>query len=180
MTEKQGVDFKQGDKAAFDCLYKQFAPAMFGICMRFTNCRDDAQEVLQESFIKIYEKRSHYDIHYPLASWIKKIVIHTAINYLKKQKKLVLTENELEFDQEESELDTEIPIERLRERLLLILQELPAGYRTVFNLYVIDNWSHNEIAEHLGIAVGTSKSQLAKAKQMIQKLIPKLAQDERA
>lgn len=180
MTDKLIADFKQGDKEAFDCLYKQFAPAMFAICIRYTYCKDDAQEVLQESFIKIYEGRKTFDEQRPLAPWIKNIVIHTAINFLKKQKKLVLSDQEIEVHSSEEWIYPEDSANDVRSQLLEILQKLPEGYRTVFNLYVLDNLSHKEIAEYLGISEGTSKSQLSKAKMMIQKLIPKELKDERA
>ena len=180
MTDKLIADFKQGDKEAFDCLYKQFAPAMFAICIRYTYCKDDAQEVLQESFIKIYEGRKTFDEQRPLAPWIKNIVIHTAINFLKKQKKLVLSDQAIEVHSVEEWTYPENSANDVRSQLLEILQKLPEGYRTVFNLYVLDNLSHKEIAEYLGISEGTSKSQLSKAKMMIQKLIPKELKDERA
>lgn len=180
MIDKLIADFKQGDKDAFDCLYKQFAPAMFAVCIRYTHCKDDAQEVLQESFIKIYEGRKTFDEQRPIAPWIKNIVIHTAINFLKKQKKLVLSDQETDFHSAEEWIYPEISNDDVKSQLLALLQKLPEGYRTVFNLFVLDNLSHKEIAEYLGISEGTSKSQLSKAKLMIQKLIPKELKDERA
>lgn len=180
MTDEQISDFVKGDKDAFDCIYNQFSPAMFAVCIRYTYCKDDAQEVLQESFIKIYEGRKSFDIKRPLAPWIKNIVIHTAINFLKKQKKLVLSDQENDFNSTEEWVYPEISNDEVKSQLMLILQRLPEGYRTVFNLFVLDNLSHKEIAEYLGISEGTSKSQLSKAKLMIQKLIPKELKDERA
>lgn len=125
---------------------------MFGVCMRYTNCRDDAQEILQESFIKVYENRKKFDHQKDLAPWIKTIVIHTAINFLKSQK----------IREEENSK------EQVQKQLLNILQNMPDGYRTIFNLYVLDNLTHQKIADYISISVGTSKSQLAKAKSYIQ------------
>ena len=180
MTDKLISDFMNGDKEAFDCIYKQFAPAMFAVCIRYTYCKDDAQEVLQESFIKIYERRKTFDPQRTLAPWIKNIVIHTAINFLKKQKKMVLSDQEKDFNQQEEWTEPEISNDAIKSQLMSILQQLPEGYRTVFNLFVLDNLSHKEIAEYLAISEGTSKSQLSKAKLMIQKLMPKELKDERA
>ena len=180
MTDEQISDFVDGNKEAFDCVYKQFAPAMFAVCIRYTYCKDDAQEVLQESFIKIYEGRKSFDVKRPLAPWIKNIVIHTAINFLKKQKKMMLTDQDADFNVPEEWTYPEIAKDDTRSQLMAILQQLPEGYRTVFNLFVVDNLSHKEIAAYLGISEGTSKSQLSKAKVMIQQLIPKEWKDERA
>ncbi|WP_107038501.1 RNA polymerase sigma factor [Brumimicrobium mesophilum] len=180
MTNKQISDFINGDKKAFDCIYEQFAPAMFAVCIRYTHCKDDAQEVLQISFIKIYEARNSFNEERPLAPWIKSIVINSAINFLKKQRKMVLSSNENDFSNNVEWTYPEIQKDDLKGRLMLVLQQLPDGYRTVFNLFVLDNLSHIEIAEHLGISVGTSKSQLSKARSMIQKLIQERKKDERA
>jgi RNA polymerase sigma factor (sigma-70 family) len=171
MTNQLISDFIDGDKKAFDCIYNQYAPAMFAVCIRYTYCKDDAQEVLQESFIKIYEASGKFDAQRPLAPWIKNIVIHTAINFLKKQKKMVRSNQESDFNSTEEWTFPEIAKDDLKSQLLLILQKIPEGYRTVFNLYVLDNLSHKEIATYLGISEGTSKSQLSKAKAMIQKFI---------
>ena len=164
MTDQLISDFMKGDKEAFDCIYNQFAPAMFAICIRYTYCKDDAQEVLQESFIKIYEGRKSFDAKRPLAPWIKNIVIHTAINFLKKQKKMVLSDQDDDFSTTEEWTYPEITNDTLKSQLMSILQKLPEGYRTVFNLFVLDNLSHKEIAAYLGISEGTSKSQLSKAR----------------
>jgi RNA polymerase sigma-70 factor (ECF subfamily) len=180
MTDKLISDFKDGDKDAFDCIYKQFAPAMFAVCIRYTYCKDDAQEVLQISFIKVYEGRKSFDAQRPLAPWIKNIVIHSAINYLKKQKKMVLSDYDNEFTSNVEWSYPEISNDSIKSKLMTVLQKLPEGYRTVFNLFVLDNLSHKEIAEYLGIKEGTSKSQLSKAKLMIQKLLQNKTEDERA
>lgn len=165
------IKFVEGDKVAFDKIYAAYSSGMFGICLRYTRCRDDAQDVLQDSFIKLYQTRERFNPELSIGAWIKTITIRTALNYIKDHYRLVLTDNDLKFDQIVIEEESEIDNRELKERLLQLLQQLPDGYRTVFNLYTIDNLTHNEIAEHLNISEGTSKSQYFKAKKMIQVLL---------
>lgn len=165
------IKFVEGDKLAFDQIYAAYSSGMFGICLRYTRCRDDAQDVLQDSFIKLYQTRERFNPELSIGAWIKTITIRTALNYIKDHYRLVLTDNDLKFDQLVIEEESEIDNRELKERLLQLLQQLPDGYRTVFNLYTIDNLTHKEIAEHLNISEGTSKSQYFKAKKMIQFLL---------
>ncbi len=165
------IKFVEGDKLAFDQIYAAYSSGMFGICLRYTRCRDDAQDVLQDSFIKLYQTRERFNPELSIGAWIKTITIRTALNYIKDQYRMVLTDNDLKFDQLVHEEEAELDNRELKERLLQLLQQLPDGYRTVFNLYTIDNLTHKEIAEHLNISEGTSKSQYFKAKKMIQLLL---------
>lgn len=163
--------FKKGDRKAFDAVYAAFSAAMFGVCLRYTRCRDDAQDVLQEAFIRIYRNCGQYSPEKPLAAWIKTIVINSALTYIKTTYRFQLHEEDVFFDeQQEPELET-ADHERLKQHLLQILNQLPDGYRTVFNLFVIENLTHKEIAEHLGISENTSKTQYFKAKRMIHQLL---------
>lgn len=171
------VDFIDGDKKAFDWVYANYSPAMFGICLRYTNCKDDAQEVLQEAFIKVFENRKKMDPSKELGPWIKTIVIHSAINFLKKQKRMVLMEDDAFFDSTIE--DEDLPASDLKSKLLIVLNRLPDGYRTVFNLFVLDGLTHKEIANYLNITEGTSKSQLAKAKNWIKNTFQNELKDER-
>lgn len=177
--EERVKDFIEGDKKAFDWVYKNYAPALFGICLRYTNCRDDAQEVLQIAFIKVFEHRKKLDPNRPIGPWLKTITIHSAITFLRKQKKMVLKDDDDFFDADVFQQDLPIEEVDLKQRLLHILAQLPDGYRTVFNLFVLDNLTHKEIAAHLNISEGTSKSQVAKAKNLIKNLVEKERKDER-
>lgn len=165
------IEFVRGQKHAFDKIYAAYAPGMFGICLRYTRCEDDAKDVLQESFIKIYQSRERYNADLPIGAWIKTITIRTALNYIKENYRLVLVEDEMRFDRSVLEEDQDENSRELKEKLLHVLQELPDGYRTVFNLYTIDNLTHKEIAEYLNISEGTSKSQYFKAKKMIHQML---------
>lgn len=171
ITEEISRKFKDGDRKAFDAVYAAFSAAMYGVCLRYTRCADDAQDVLQEGFIKVYKHCSQYSLDKPLAAWIKTIMINTALTYIKKTYRFELHDEERYFDeQHEMVFETEDQ-EILKKQLLAILNKLPDGYRTVFNLFVIENLTHKEIAEHLGVSENTSKTQYFKAKKMIQSLL---------
>ncbi len=178
--EENIEEFIKGNKKAFDGVYKKYSPSMFGICMRYANCRDDAQEILQKAFIKIYENREKVNPELPIAGWIKTITIRTAINFLKAQKRMILTEQEDLFEVSEESIFQEDEETDQKKILLKLLTEMPAGYRTVFNLFVLDNLTHKEIAEYLEISEGASKSQLAKAKKWIKINLEKKRINERA
>ena len=171
ISEDICIQFKKGNKKAFDEIYASFSGAMYGICLRYSRCADDAQEILQESFIKIYKNANQYSLDKPLAAWIKTIVINTALTYIKKNYRFELHEEESYFD-EHVELDLEFDDqETLKRMLLTFLNKLPDGYRTVFNLFVLENLTHKEIAEYLGISESTSKTQFFKAKKQIQQWV---------
>lgn len=173
ITKEILIDFIDGKKYAFDAIYKSYASGMYGICLRYTRCADDAQDILQDAFIKVYNNRNQYDSTKPIGAWIKTITIHEALNYIKKNyNRFILSENESDFnDIDEESIDQLEEQTELKVKLLMILNKLPDGYRTIFNLYTIDNLTHKEIAEYLDISEGTSKSQYFKAKKMIQSLL---------
>ncbi|MBU3659312.1 MAG: sigma-70 family RNA polymerase sigma factor [Flavobacteriales bacterium] len=171
ITKEVIIGFSKGEKAAFDKIYAAFSASMFGICLRYARCRDDAQDILQESFIKLYNSRETINPELPIAPWVKTITIRTALNYIKKNYSTILIDDEMRFDKAVFEEDIEVDKQVLMDKLITILQHLPDGYRTVFNLYTIDNLTHKEISAYLEISEGTSKSQYFKAKKMIQELL---------
>lgn len=177
--EENIEEFIKGNKKAFDRVYEKYSPSMFGICMRYANCKDDAQEILQETFIRVYEHHEKANPGFPLGPWIKTITIRTAINFLKTQKKMVLKDNEQFFEPVQEVFSEENEIKDMKVTLLELLAEMPEGYRTVFNLFVLDNLTHKEIADYLDITEGTSKSQLAKAKNWIKNKLEIEKRDER-
>lgn len=175
LTEDILKKFRSGDKKAFDLVYSAFSAAMYGICLRYTRCADDAQDVLQESFIRIYKNSGQFSLDRPLAAWIKTIVINTALTYIKQNYKFELHDSDAVFDeQQDADFDNEDQ-EMLKRQLLAFLNKLPDGYRTVFNLFVIENLTHKEIAEHLGISENTSKTQFFKAKRLIREWMKELS-----
>jgi RNA polymerase sigma-70 factor, ECF subfamily len=165
-------DFRQGDKAAFDELYAAFAPWLYGICLRYTRCASDAQDVLQESFVKIFQAKLQIDPDKAIGPWLKTLTIRVALNYIRDQYKYVPQGDEDFRDDEAEDLSNDGSfLNEKKEMLLKALQQLPDGYRMVFSLYAVDNLTHKEIAAHLGIAEGTSKSQYAKAKMKLKQIL---------
>jgi RNA polymerase sigma-70 factor (ECF subfamily) len=145
ITEQVLVDFTKGKKYAFDVIYSSYAAGMYAICLRYTRCEDDAQDVLQEAFIKVYKNQSQYQLTSPIGAWIKSITINTALTYIQKTYKYQLHEDENVFDELVWEEEPTVEVEELRAKLMQILNKLPEGYRLVFNLFAIENLSHKEI-----------------------------------
>jgi RNA polymerase sigma factor (sigma-70 family) len=153
----------------FKDFFNEYKAMVLGISMRYVRCPDDAKDVLQETFISIYRNMHQYDPNKPIKPWIQRITINSALMYIRKTYRYVLIENEAEFFEESSqdEIDENLN-EFSQEKLVQLLQNLPDGYRTVFNLYAIDGLNHKEIAEYLEISESTSRTQLLRARLMIQ------------
>jgi RNA polymerase sigma factor (sigma-70 family) len=150
-------------------LYERFAGRLFVVCKRY--CRDaaDAEDVLQESFVKAYRYIDKFRFDGSLEGWLKRIVVNTALKHIKQQK---IWANTADIDEVAhvgclAQADESLPSLNYQ-YLLGLIQELPIGCRTVFNLYAIEGYTHVEIAEMLGLAEGTSKSQYARARMMLQ------------
>ena len=154
-------------------LYRRFAPKMFGICLRFTKNKMEAEDVLQEGFIKIFTYLKDYRSEGSLEGWIRRTIINTAINYYKKRIKEL---SDIQVDQLEiSDQEIEGIIDKLSaNELLSLIQKLPDGYRMVFNLSVIEGYTHKEVGKMLGISENTSKSQLSRARAVLQSKIKKI------
>jgi RNA polymerase sigma factor (sigma-70 family) len=162
----------QGNSLAQKKLFKKYYNLMFAICLRYTKDHDSAKEILQEGFIKIFNSISKFKFEGSFVGWMKRIMINSAID---RYRKLNTEPPQLEIDTNvQIDEDADIYSKLEKDDLLRCVQQLPDGYRTVFNLYAIEGYSHKEIGEKLGISEGTSKSQLFKAKQMLQKMIKNL------
>ncbi len=159
----------RGDRRMQELLYKTYSPKMFGVCLRYSGNADDAQDILQEGFVKVFKNLSRFRGEGSFEGWIRRIFVNTAIeHYRRKVNMYPVTEN-----QENTIEDKDwTAFDRLALKdLLEIIQELSPGYRTVFNLYVVEGYTHKDIADMLGISEGTSKSQLARAKAILQNVI---------
>lgn len=159
----------RGQRAAQDSLYKKFSSLLYGICLRYANNRMEAQDVLQEVFVKIYNNIGSYNFEGSFEGWLRRIAVNTSItNYRKNLKHAYqLDVDDLSRVQEEPyEFED---LEFTAEEMMKCIEKLPAGYKTVFNLYVIEGMMHKEISEILGIDVNTSKSQLSRAKTHLQR-----------
>jgi RNA polymerase sigma-70 factor (ECF subfamily) len=144
---------------------------MYGICLRYTKREEDAQDVMQEGFIKIYNALDSFKGESKYKTWMARIMVNTAINHYRQNKKLELnTVDEKEVEVLKYDND-DVLNQMSADELLKLINELPDGYRIIFNMYVIEGYKHREISEMLGITEGTSKSQLAKARQKVQELL---------
>ena len=166
----------QNNRKFQEQLFKLYYGKMLVVSMQYTKDRDTAQEIVQDSFIKIFEKLNLFDNKGSLEGWIRRIVVNTAIDRIRKSKKdpfLVDNDNDymLGGTNPMEELEDLRLSEEKSEIILEAIQQLSPAYRTVFNLYVIEDFTHKEIAEKLGISEGTSKSNLSKARVNIHKLI---------
>ena len=158
-----------GERRSQEKLYKLLSSRMFGVCLQYSNGYDDAKDILQEGFIKVFTKLEQFDERGSFEGWIRRIMINTALEKYRSHVYLYpLTEHEVKKD----ELIYEEVFENLSAAdLVKLVQELPPRYRMVFNLYAIEGYAHKEISEMLGITVGTSKSNLARARGIMQEKV---------
>lgn len=163
---------KSSDRRAQELLFRHFYGKMLAVCVRYIRDRDSAQEVLQEGFIKVFENIKGYDSKGSFEGWVRRIMANTAIDAIRKVRKdTILSDNDRDFKyipEEENGLEDWNITTLKAEYALEAIEQLSPAYRTVFNLYVMENYTHKEIGELLGISEGTSKSNLAKAKMNLQ------------
>lgn len=158
-----------GDRKMQEELYRIFSPKMFAICMRYCSNYQEAEDLLQEGFIKVFGNISRFRNEGSFEGWMKRIFVNTAIEGFRKNHFL---NNMMEVEEMKNDIVQEDDFHQLSAAdLLRMVQALSPGYRTVFNLYAIEGYNHQEIADMLGISVGTSKSQLARARYILQKMV---------
>jgi RNA polymerase sigma-70 factor (ECF subfamily) len=150
-------------------LYDRFSSMMYAVCLRYSDNTEDANDVMQEGFIKVYKSLPKFRAEGSFEGWVRRIFINTSIEHYRKKVKLYNVSEVQENTIEDSELNA---LDSLATKdILNIINELSPGYKQVFNLHVIEGYSHKEIAEMTGITEGTSKSQLARAKSDLKKII---------
>jgi len=165
----------KGDRLAQRNLYDLFSKRMYVVCLRYTKSQQEAEDVLQDSFIKIFNNLKNYRGESRLDYWIKRIIINTALN---SQRKKLYMYPMVDIEDVHHVFDQSKTISNLQlEELLNIIRTLPTGCRTVFNLFAIEGYSHKEIAEMLEVSEGTSKSQFSRARKLLQE---KIAEEEKA
>jgi RNA polymerase sigma-70 factor (ECF subfamily) len=147
-------------------LYERFAGSMLAVCYRYTKSIKDAEDVLQEGFVKVFMGLKQYKFEGELGAWIRRIMVNTALNFLKRNRKY---RNEMFFtEQPLHPVATEDPAVDLQAKELAdLIRQLPHGYQTIFNLHVVEGYSHVEIGEMLGISDSTSRSQYARARAVL-------------
>jgi len=160
---------KRGKSQSQEELYRRFASAMYGLCLQYASNKEDAQDILQEGFIKVFAKLDQVKNPAALPGWIRRVMINTALERYRSQVILQRVDEVREEYKEDSGNDA---LDRIScEELVGLIQTLTPRYRMVFNLYAIEGYSHQEIGEELGISIGTSKSNLSRARVILQEKI---------
>jgi RNA polymerase sigma factor (sigma-70 family) len=169
-TEQQIIEgCIAGDRKYQELLYKQLSGKMYGVCMRYASESFQAQDILQEGFIKVFKYIGQFKGTGSFEGWVRRVFVNVALEQLRKKSNMyVVQDAELNL----TETCCESALQKLMaEDIMGIVQTLSEGYRTVFNLYVVEGYAHKDIAEMLNISEGTSKSQLARARHILQKKI---------
>lgn len=170
LTEKELIKrCKKGNRAAREALYRTYSAVLFGICLKYSRNREEAEDNLHDSFMTIFRKIHQFRQQGSLEGWLKRIAVNTVLQKYRKQQPLSLIPEILEAEDENEEIG---PLEGIPlDTLLQFIQELPDKYRITFNLYVLDGYTHKEISEALGTSEGTSKSNLARARNILREKI---------
>ena len=169
-------DCIKGNAKAQKELFDAYAPAMLGVCYRYTKSMTDAEDVLQDGFVQVFKNLKQYRFEGELGAWIRRIIVNTSLNYLKRNKRY---RNEMVFEDvplHPVEKETPQVILQAKE-LALIIRQLPTGYQTIFNLHAVEGYTHVEISVMLGISEGTSRSQYARARNLLSEWLIKYNSD---
>lgn len=161
-----------GDTVAQKSLYDRFSRKMMGVCIRYTGDYEEAQDVLQDAFVKVFEKLNTYSGNGSFEGWVRRIFVNTALDAYRKNKQSRQNQDIDEVGYALSSSD-DVVSDLSAQDLLKILDKIPTGYKVVFNLYVIEGYSHKEIADQLGITESTSKSQFSRARSHLMALLTK-------
>ena len=159
----------EGNRRLQEELYSRFSPRMYAVCLRYAGNAEEAEDILQESFIKVFKKLDSFRSEGSFEGWVRRIFVNTAIEHFRRKRYLMPV-----TEKEENTIEGKYVsvLDELAEKdILALVQELSPGYRTVFNMYVVEGYTHKEIADMLGISEGTSKSQLSRAKVILQDMV---------
>ncbi len=165
-----------GNRKSQELLYKTFYGKMLVVCMRYSRNKEEAQDVLHDGLIKVFIKLKSYEHKGSFEGWIRRIIVNVAIDYVRTRKDYYIKEDqEFLIDDIVDDYDNSEEVEKLRrmraDTIIGLMQKLSPAYRMVFNLFAVENMQHKEIAETLNISIGTSKSNLAKAKVKLKELV---------
>lgn len=171
LPDKLREDCIRGEAGSQKKLYYNFYGFAMGICLRYARDRDEAVEILNDGFFKVLTRLQQYDPAKPFLPWLARIMTNTSIDHYRSQLRHPVTSDltEMEIHGEDAVIESKLNYDDL----IKLIQSLPPGYRAVFNLYAIDGYTHEEIAEQLGISAGTSKSNLFKARQKLRMMLEK-------
>lgn len=167
--EKLIAECKKGNPQSQRMLYTQYASKMMSVCYRYVNNKEIAQDILQDAFVKVFTKLDTYTGKGSFAGWVRRIFVTTSLEYLRKNDLMRFSTSIDEHSNIEDEDNVSAMSKLTADELLKCIANLPSGYRTVFNLYAIEGYSHSEIASLLNIKEKTSQSQLLRARKILQK-----------
>lgn len=150
-------------------IYEDYHNGMLAVCIRYSNTHDDALDILHEGFLKVFMNIQHYEVGTMLAAWIRRIMVNTAIDYYRKESKRITSDLE---EARTMTINNNTPIQSMSaDEVMSAVQKLSPIYRSVFNMYVVEGYSHKEIAEKLNITESTSRSNLVKARNKLKELL---------
>ena len=163
----------EGDLRAQRALFEKFASKMLGVCIRYTKDVEEAEDVLQDGFVKVFTKLDRYNGEGVLEGWIRRIMVNTALDQLRKNAKF---QDDISLDKVDFKIEREGHIieSLVEEDLLKLVNEMPPGYKAVFNMFAIEGYFHKEIADEMGISENTSKSQYSRARAYLQMKLEEL------
>ena len=165
-----------GNRRMQEELYRRFSPRMYAVCLRYASSSEEAEDILQEGFIKIFKKLESYRGEGSFEGWIRRIFVNTAIEHFRRRRYLQPVTEKEENTVEGKYLSV---LDSLAEKdIMELIRQLSPGYRTVFNMYVVEGYTHKEIGDILGISEGTSKSQLSRAKVILQDMVKKYIEQQ--
>ena len=169
VTEAELIEAcKRQERKAQKLLFERYSPKMFGVCKRYVKRYEDAEDVLIEGLYKVLSKINSYSGNGSFEGWIRRIIVNECLMFLRKKHNFRLT---VEISNIEIKTEVTIVDELAAQDIINLLDKLPTGYRTIFNMYVLEGYKHREIAEELGISINTSKSQLILAKKRMRALV---------
>lgn len=160
---------KKGERKAQYSVYQKWGGLMMSVCRRYVKSTEDAEEILSNGFVKVFKNIKSYEGKGSFEGWIRKIMVNEALNYIRYKKNLFVENGEDWIEHGHEDLNEQTDAKEV----LDLIDQLPLGYKTVFNLYAIEGYPHKEIAAMLGISEGTSKSQLSKARKVLQEKVTK-------
>ena len=160
----------RGERKAQNAFYERYKIKMFGLCMRYASNREEAEDMLLEGFFKVFKDLHQFRNQSPLEGWIRRVMVNTCLMYLRKKHQKWLPTNDLD-ELPELASEDDFGFQQDADAIIEAIQQLPMGFKTIFNLYAIEGFSHKEIAKKLDISESTSRSQYSRAKQALQKLL---------
>lgn len=147
-----------------------------GVCLRYAKNQAEAEDILQDGFVKVFSNMHKFQPYGSFEGWVRRIFVNTAIEYYRQRRRFMI--NDIELENQDFEFGDDVVDKMAAEEIIALIKDMPDGYRMVFNMYAIEGYSHKEIADELGISVGTSKSQYSRARSYLQKQMAEIEKKE--